>query len=133
MKIKISANEPIIFFIRVRGPKGVREFRAVLDTGSTDCVIPLQDARELGYDAYYDDYSKTGIGTKGISKNSIFETDELVLKEVSVADLVVKEVKALTWDLPRYSGIEAVLGMSFLSHFNIYMDFKQGCLTMEPI
>ena len=56
IKIKISADEPIVFFIRVKGPKGVREFRAILDTGSTYSTIPLQDARELGYDAYYDDY-----------------------------------------------------------------------------
>jgi predicted aspartyl protease len=133
IKIKISADEPIVFFIRIKGPKGIREFRAILDTGSTYCAIPLQDARELGYDAYYDDFSKTGEATKGISKMGILETDELELEEVIVADLVARNVKALTWDLPKFTGIEAVLGMSFLCHFNTCLDFKQGYLTITPI
>ena len=133
MKIKISADEPIVFFVRVKGPKGVREFRAILDTGSTDSSIPLQDARQLGYDAYYDDFSKTGEGTNGISKTAMFETDEIVLEEVAVADLVARDVKALTLDLPRFSGIEAILGISFLRHFNTCIDFEKGYLTIEPI
>ena len=133
MKIKISTDEPIVLFVRIKGQKGVREFRAILDTGSTDCAIPLQVARELGYNAYYDDFSKTGEATRGISKMGYFETDEIVLEEVTVADLVAKDVKALTMDLPRLAGIEAVLGVSFLRQFNTCIDFKQGYLTIEPI
>ena len=133
MKIKISADEPIVFFVRVKGPKGIREFRAILDTGSTYSAIPLQDAQQLGYDAYFDDFSKTGEGTNGISKTAMFQTDEIVLEEVAVADLVARDVKALTMDLPRFSGIEAILGISFLRHFNTCINFEQGYLTIEPI
>lgn len=133
MKIRISADEPIVFFVRVKGPKGVREFRAVLDTGSTDSLIPLQYARELGYDAYYDDFSKTGEATRGITKTDIIETDEIVLEEVAVADLVARDVKALAYDMSRFTGIEAVLGISFLRNFNTYINFEQGYLTIQPI
>jgi len=133
MKIKISADKPIVFFIRVKGPKGIREFQALLDTGSTDSLIPLQDARDLGYDAYYDDFSKTGEGTKAITTLGVYETDEITLEEVAVGDLVAKDVKALAFDLPKRAGIEAVLGISFLRNFNTCINFEQGYLTIEPI
>lgn len=133
MKIRISADEPIVFFVRVKGPKGVREFRAIFDTGSTDCLIPLQDARALGYDAYYDEISKTGEATRGVTKLVMIETDEIVLEEVAVADLVARDVKALAYDMPKSTGIEAVLGTSFLRNFKTCINFEQGYLTIEPI
>ncbi len=133
MKIKISADEPIVFFVRVKGPKGVREFRAVLDTGSTDSLIPLQDARDLGYEAYFDPFTRTGEGTLGITKTDIFETDEIVLEEVAVADLVARDVKALAFNMPKSAGFEAVLGISFLRNFNTHINFEQGYLTIQPI
>jgi predicted aspartyl protease len=117
MKIKVSAEEPIVFFIRVKGPKGIREFRAVLDTGSTYCLVPLQDARDLGYDAYFDPFTRVGTGVVGVAKTDIFETDEIVLEEVAVADLVAKNVRAMTHELPRSAGIEGVIGNSFLRFF----------------
>ncbi|RJO60576.1 MAG: hypothetical protein C4542_08825 [Dehalococcoidia bacterium] len=133
MRMMISADKPIVFFVRVKGPKGIREFRAVLDTGSTDCLVPLQDARALGYAAYFEPTTKEGTGTTGISKTDIFETDEIVLEEVSVGGLVARDVKAMTYELPRWSGIEGVLGLSFLRHFNTRINFEEGYLDIEPI
>ena len=133
MKLKISADEPIVFFIRVKGPKGTREFRAVLDTGCTDCIISLQDARALGYNAFFEPFTKTGEGTPGISITDIFETDEIVLQEVSVGGMVAKDVKAMTHDLPRLAGIEGVVGISFLRHFNTCLNFADGYLEIEAI
>jgi predicted aspartyl protease len=133
MRIPISADKPIVFFARFKGPKGIREFRVVLDTGSTDCLIPLQDARALGYNAYFEPVTREGKGTLGISKTDIFETDEVVLEEVSVGNLVARNVKAMAHELPRWSGIEGVLGISFLQHFNTHVNFKEGYLDIEPI
>ncbi len=133
MRIKISPTEPIIFFIRVKGPKGTREFRAVFDTGSADSLIPQQDARSLGYNAYFDPVSDIGTGTLVITKSDVMETDEIVLEEVSVADLTAKNVKAIAYNMPRLGGIEAVLGMSFISQFKSCIDFEQGYLTIENV
>jgi len=133
MRMMLSADKSIIFFVRVKGPKGIREFRAVLDTGSTDCLVSLQDARALGYNAYFEPMTREGKGTKGISKTDIFETDEIVLEEVSVGSLVARDVKAMTYELPKWSGIEGVLGLSFLRHFNTHINFEEGYLDIEPI
>ena len=133
MKLKITPDRPIMFFVRVKGRKGVREYRALLDTGSEYSIIPLQDARDLGYDAYCDPASDPGLGTLAMTKTDMAELDEIVLEEVGVADLVAKNVKALACDLPRFGGVEATLGLSFLKNFKTTIDYNKGYLTIEPI
>ena len=133
MKMKITPDRPIMLFVRVKGRKGVREYRAVLDTGSEYSIIPLQDARELGYEAYFDPEAEPGTGTRAITKTDMVELDEIVLEEVSVADLVVKNVKALAHYLPKFGGVEATLGLSFLKNFKTTIDYNKGYLTIEPV
>ena len=133
MRIKIALDQPIIFFVRVKGPKGTREFRAVFDTGSAYSLIPVQDARSLGYNAHFDPVSDIGTGTSIITKSDFVETDEIVLEEVSVADLTAKNVKAIAYNMPQIGGIEAVLGMTFISQFKTCMNIEQGYLTVERI
>ncbi len=131
MKLKIEAGKPITLFVRIKGEKGVREIRAVLDTGSQYCVIPLQDARQLGYDAYFSP-DDPGSGTIAVTKAELIEVDEIELEEVSVGDLVARNVKSLVWGFPKLAGVEGLLGLSFLEHFRTSLDFKQGLLTIEP-
>jgi predicted aspartyl protease len=132
MKIRIMAEEPIIFFVRVKGPQGEREMRAVLDTGSVYSMIPVQDARQLGYDAYFDRMSMPDCGTPAVTKSDIIETDSIELEEVRVGNLVATNVKALTWDMPRLAGVEAILGLSFLKNFMTTLDYANNQLTIEP-
>jgi predicted aspartyl protease len=133
MRLKISEDKPVVVFVRIKGPKGVRELRAVIDTGSTDCLIPLQDARSLGYDAYFDPFTRVGVGFRGISKTDIFETDRITLEEVSIGGLTAKDVRSMTLELPKWGGIEGVLGNSFLRHFKTCFNFEEGYLDLEPI
>jgi len=132
MKLKIEKGKPIIFFVRVKGRKGVREYNAVLDTGSEYSVIPKQDARDLGYDAYChpDD---PGEGVKAVTKTDMCELDEIELEEVRVADIVVKNVKALAHYLPKVGRVEATLGLSFLRDLKTTIDYETGYLTIENI
>jgi len=132
MKLKIEKGKPIIFFVRVKGPRGIREYNAVLDTGSEYSVIPLQDARDLGYDAYFHE-DDPGDGVKAVTKTDMFELDEIELEEVRVADIVAKNVKALAYYFPKVSRIEATLGLSFLKNLKTTIDYKTGYLTIENI
>ncbi len=132
MKIKITPEDPIIFFVKVKGPRGTREFRAVLNTGCSDCLMSLQDARDLGYNAFFEPFTRTGEGRSAISISDIFETDEIAVEEISIGDLVAKNVKVLTKEMPRFAGIEGVIGLSFLKHFNTTINFEEGYLTIEP-
>ncbi len=133
MKLKINPDEPITAFVRIKGEKGVREVRAIIDTGSLYSVIPLQDARRLGYDAYFDLSADPDGGTKAVTKGGIVQADEIILEEVAIGDLVAKDVTTLVIELPNFARIEAVLGISFLKNFKTTIDFKEGFLTLEPL
>jgi predicted aspartyl protease len=132
MKFKIKPGEPILVFMRVKGKNGVRELRAIIDTGSQYSVISFQDARRLGYEAYFDIVSDPGGGTRTLTQAGIIEVDEISLEEVSIGELVAKDVKTLAFDLPKFGRTEAILGLSFLKNFKTTIDFKQGFLTLEP-
>ena len=133
MKLKIIPGKPIILFVRIKGRKGIREYRAVLDTGSEYCVIPTQDARDLGYEAYFDPIADSGRGTTIISKTDMIELAEIELEEVSVADIVAKNVKAFAHYLPKYAGVEVTLGLSFLKNFKTSLDYANNYLTIETL
>ena len=133
MRIKINPDQTITLFVQVKGPRGTREFRAAVDTGCTDCIIPLQDARNLGYNAVFEPFTRTGEGQLAISTTDIYETDEISLQEVRIGELVATNVMAMTRELPRLAGIEGVVGVSFLRHFNVHFNFGEGYLEIEPI
>ncbi len=131
MRIKINKEVPITFFVRIKGPRGVRELRAVLDTGSSLCTIPTTDAREIGYEAFYDPIVNKGEGVYTLTQTGILDAGPLTLEEISVADLSAKNVPAIACNLPRMGGIDMILGLSFLNNFKTTIDFNQGYLTIE--
>ena len=56
---------------------------------------------------------------------------DVVLKSLSLADARVENVEALCYTIPEEYGIDGVIGLNFLRHFNIGLDFKQGVLTLN--
>ena len=131
MKIKIEAGKPIALFVRIMGPKGIRELKAVLDTGSMYCSIPVVDARELGYDAFYDPLTNKGDGALAVTQGGILDVQPIILQEISVAELSAISIEALVYELPRVSGTDMILGLSFLKHFKITLDSPGGYFYIE--
>lgn len=133
MKINVEKGKVIHFFVRVRGPKGFRELRAVLDTGSTQCAISPVDAREIGYDCFFDPLANKGEGTLAMTQAGILDVLQLTIEEIQVADISVKNVKTLAYELPKMSGIDMVLGLNFIDNFKTSIDYASGCLMIENI
>lgn len=132
MRLKITPDRPITFFVRIKGKKGIRELRAVLDMGSDYSIIPLQDAVKLGSIEFWNPDPEPDELMEAVTNACSIEGYEIVLDEVSVADAVAKNVKALAYDIPRAAGVEAVLGLSFLKNFKTTIDYGKGYLTIEP-
>ena len=134
IKIDIFPEKPITVFVRIKGNRGTRELRAIIDTGSQYCLVPMIDALKIGYDdAYFVASGEPGSGTLMATQGCLIETSEIVLKEVSIGNLIAKDVKALCFDLPRPSGLEAVLGLSFLKNFKTTIDYQKGLLTLASL
>ena len=132
MRLKIQPDKPITLFVRVKGRKGIRELRAVLDLGSEYSIIPLQDAVKLGNIAFWNPDPEPSELTYAVTNACIIEGYEVVMEEIGVADAVAKNVKALAYDIPKLAGVEAILGLSFLKNFKTTIDYKKGYLTIEP-
>jgi predicted aspartyl protease len=133
MKLKINQDSPISFFVRIKGPRCARELRAILDTGSSCCTIPIVDAREMGYDAFYDPLANKGEGALALTQGGILDVQPLTLQEISVAGLSATNIEALAYQLPRLGGADMILGLSFLRHFKLTLDFKAGELCLEKL
>lgn len=132
MRLKITPDRPIMLFVRIKGKKGIRELRAVLDMGSDYSIIPVQDALQLGNIDFFNPDPEPSELTQAVTNACIIEGYEIVLEEVSIADAVAKNVKALAYDIPKLAGVEAILGLSFLKNFKTTIDYGKGYLTIEP-
>jgi predicted aspartyl protease len=131
------AKLPVVY-VRVAGLNGkTMEVRAIVSTGATECIITTRDALELGYTIPPDLYSrsekasKEGIETT-VTAGYLVDMARLLLKEVRVGDLSVKDVEALAWDIPENAGVDAVVGVSFLKNFRMTVNFKEGFFEIEP-
>ncbi len=96
-----------------------------LDTGASYMIISKRMALAIGLEI---DPSKNMQLTSATS----VETVSLVtLPRVSVLGKTVKNVEAVIKDLPPSAPVDGLLGLSFLKHFKLTLDFKKGELSLE--
>lgn len=99
--------------------------RLVLDTGASYVVLPWKMV--------------TGIGLKIDPKRTIQITTasavetvpKIVVPEISVLGKSAKNVEAIVKDLPSDSPADGLLGLSFLKHFKLSIDFPRGILNLD--
>jgi len=99
--------------------------KLVLDTGSSFVVLPRALVIDLGLAI---DQKNTVVTTTA----SMVETvPEISIPEVTFLDKTVKNVRGIVKDLPSESGVDGLLGLSFLKHFKLTIDFTKGLLTLD--
>ena len=98
--------------------------RLVLDTGATFVVLPWRIITALNIPI--DPQSLISMSTA----SSVESTPLVVLPRIKVLDMSVKNVPCLVKDLPPESGVDGLLGLSFLKHFKVSLDFKKGVLSI---
>jgi clan AA aspartic protease (TIGR02281 family) len=96
-----------------------------LDTGATFVMIPWDVAERLGYDPAISD-ERISITTA----STVEKVPLITLEEVDVLGHSLKNVKVAVRDLPAKSRVDGLLGLSFLTNFNIKLMFKEGYLEL---
>ena len=125
MRVKLST--PIVLRrVEIKGPAGVREIDMLLDTGAVYTVIAWDVAKDIGYDPAVSK-RRTAI----ITANGIIEAPLITVERVRVADLHVHDVEIVCHDIPELAGIEGLLGLSFLQHFKVVIDYPKGILEIS--
>lgn len=99
--------------------------RLVLDTGASTVIIPQRIATALDLKINPKQLVQTTTATK------VESVPQVNIPKMSVLGLEVKNVEALVKDLPPESRVDGLLGLSFLRHFKLEIDFKRGQLVLQ--
>jgi len=117
----------IVIFGTLSGREGIRRrVKMVLDTGATYTMIPWYIAEELGYNPAA---SKEFISMTTAS--GTIEAPLITLDFVSILDMPVKNQQVIVHNLPESSHVDGLLGLNYLKHFKLTIDFKNGMLALE--
>lgn len=124
MKVSYPLTIPPIIPVRFKGPKGTKEVDALIDTGASYVILSWKDAVHLGYNPR--DASSVRVATAA----GFISIPEITLHSVEILDLKRQKVKALVKDLSD-TGIQAILGWSFLDRFTLKIDPKKKILEIS--
>jgi len=98
----------------------------LLDTGATYTAIPMRVARGLGVPV---DPEQT---TPILTAKGAFERMPLVyLDRVQTLGLGSEDVEAVIINLPAKTGLDGLLGGSYLRNYRVLIDYPHGVLEIE--
>jgi len=97
--------------------------RMVLDTGASLTVIPWSAAEALGFDP-----TKSGHRVRFMTGSGMEFGPVVTIKAIGVLGVRVTNVPVLCHDLPQRSLVDGLLGLSFLKHCRLAIDFRGGIL-----
>jgi len=124
--MQIKLQMPIVLRrIKIIGPAGTREIDMVLDTGAVYTVIAWDVAKDIGYDPAISERRMPII-----TANGVIEAPLITVESIHIVDLRAEYVDVICHDIPEVTGIEGLLGLSFLKRFRTLIDYTTGVLEI---
>src|SRR3989338_8188419 len=99
--------------------------KMVLDTGATFTIVSWDVADLLGYTP--DSESKIKI----ITASGTETVKTFKIKKLKALGQEASNMKLVCHNLPQESGIDGLLGLDFISKFNLFVNFKEWHLSLE--
>ena len=100
--------------------------RMVLDTGASFTIISWSAAEALGY--HPERSSRRVQFTTGSGREA---APVFTVKAIEAVGVRVMQVPVLCHDLPQGSLVDGLLGLSFLRHCRLAIDFPRGILELH--
>jgi len=124
--LRFDKTAPVIVVrAKIKGPNFSLGTRLALDTGATFTILPWKIIRQLGLKIDPDRLETTTTATT-------VETVPLVIvPKITFLGKSVRNTPCLVKDLPPESGVDGLLGLSFLHHFSLTINFKKGLLEID--
>ena len=127
MRFNIDRSEPLIVLpVGLVGKSAKYIVNMALDTGATFVMIPWNVAERLGYDPAICE-ERIAITTA----STVEKVPLITLEEMNVLGHSLKNVKVVVHDLPPKSRVDGLLGLSYLTEFNLKLMFKKGYLELS--
>ena len=104
----------------------VRAVRLMVDTGSSYTVLPRERLQALGYDP-----------TASQERRGAFTVDSMImvplvrLRRFHCLGKVAEHFSVLCHTLPVIASVDGLLGMDFLTSFDIALHVRQGYIEVE--
>lgn len=115
----------IIVQTELNGPSGRAMLRLALDTGATTTLINAAMLVSVGYDpALAMERSEVTTGS-GVEFASIVE-----VSRISALGEEQEQMPVLCHTLPSSAGVDGVLGLDFLRHQVLTIDFRRGHIIL---
>jgi len=114
--------------VKINGPNGFREIDMILDTGAVYTVIAWDVAKDIGYDPAISERRMPIV-----TANGIIEAPLITVQSIRIRDLGAESVDLIYHDIPEITGIEGLLGLSFLKHFRTLIDYTTGLLELTAV
>lgn len=124
-KITFDPSSPVVVLDVSIKAKRTTIAKLVLDTGASCVVLRWKLIYAVGLTI---DPRKT---TQTTTATTVETVPEVIIPEMSVLGRSVKNVEAIVKDLPPESHVDGLLGLSFLRHFTVMIDFRSGVLSLE--
>ena len=112
---------------RIEGKSGRwTSLQMALDTGASLTVIPWSAAEMLGLDP-----ARSRRRMRFMTGSGMEAAPVLTMDAIEVLGIKISQVPVLCHDLPQRSLVDGLLGLSFLKHCRLAVDFKRGILSLQ--
>jgi predicted aspartyl protease len=99
----------------------------VLDTGASLTIVATDIMAQLGYDP-----ANPRLGRQRIITGSGVEyAPRTTVRSATAIGQKVADLEVLCHDLPPESGVDGLLGLSFLKHFKLTIRFRKGIIDLN--
>jgi len=111
---------------RFYAPDTVRDRVMALDTGSSLTVLTYRAVRELGLDPEHPLEYRQTFAWGGSRQAPI-----LLVPRVRIFGQEIRNLEVACGDLPPELNIDGVLGLNFLRHFDLRINFREEYVEMQ--
>lgn len=129
MIVSFDPDRPVIVLeAEIYGPAGSVQALLALDTGATTTVVSNWLLTAIGYDLSLVQQRITiitGSGTESVR--------EVVVEKIQAIDQAVEDVTVICHDLPEETDLDGLLGLNFLRHLDIQINYSTSTLALSPL
>ncbi len=126
--VKFEVSDNIIRIgAEIHGPRAIIIASLALDTGASTTMLNTEILRMAGYDP------ARGSETLLITGSTIPTARLLMIDRLDAAGQSVKNLEVVCHDLPDESELDGLLGLNFLCHFDLEINYSNATIVLKPL
>ncbi|MBI3317778.1 MAG: clan AA aspartic protease [Candidatus Omnitrophica bacterium] len=115
----------ILLRAKIVGPRGKRIVPLILDTGASITTLSHEAALDIGCDP-----ARATRRTEIMTASSVERVPLIVIPLMEVLGHRLRNLEVVCHDLPPVSPVVGLLGLNFLKHFDLHLNFRSRTLEL---